>query len=200
MPFSDAELKAIEMAALGQGKDPRSRRLMAEAVRLAIPDYALPPDLALQDQVKEMVDERLKPLEEENKTLREQLAKQQNDSAWAAQVSEVKKKLGWGEKQLTTFLKDFGERYKEGNQVSLVTLAQAWERENEPLVPTQSRGNVGRLWGPMGDTEKEWRGAIRDPNSDFMKAVRSGNQRKKKEIKNQWWNRSAQEWQELQNR
>lgn len=199
MPFSEAELKAIEMAALGQGKDPRSRRLMAEAVKLAIPDYQFPADIQSEDRINALLDERLKPVLEENKELKNRLDKAQSDSEWKAQLAAVKRELGWTEKQLGEFLKDFGEKYKESAPVSLVTLAKAFEHENAPLVPSQSN-NVRGFWGPMGDTEKEWRTAVRNPSSDFMKAVRSGNQRKKKEIKNKWWNQSAQEWQEQQGR
>lgn len=196
MPFSEAELKTLEAVAM----HPKGRKLMAGAVREVVPDYPLPPDIAAEERMQAMLEEKLKPVLEDNKSLREQLAKQQADTDWKAQVAQVKKELGWGEKQLTEFLKDFGERYKDSAPVSLATLAKAYEHENAPLVPSQPTQGAGRFWGPMGDTEKEWRTAIKDPNSDFMKAVRSGNQRKKKEIKQKWWDKAGQEWQELSNR
>lgn len=196
MPFSEAELKALEATAM----NPKGRRIMAQAVKTVIPEYQLPPDIEAEDRVNAMVDEKIKTVMEDNKALREQIAKDKADKSWQEEVAKVRKELGWGEKQLTEFLKDFSERYKDAAPVSLATLAKAYEHENAPLMPSQPTQGVGRFWGPMGDTEKEWRTAVKDPNSDFMKAVRSGNQRKKKEIKKKWWDKAGQEWQELSNR
>lgn len=196
MPFSEAELKTLEAIAM----HPKGRRMMAAAVKEVVPDYPLPPDIATEERMEAMLEEKLKPVMEENKALKEQFAKQQADTDWKAQVNQVKKELGWGDKQVSEFLEHFQKEYNEPGPVKLVKLAKAYEYENAPLMPSQPTQGAGRFWGPMGDTEKEWRTAIKDPNSDFMKAVRSGNQRKKKEIKQKWWDKAGQEWQELNNR
>lgn len=188
MPLSENELAVLERALA----NPKAKRKIANAVKEVVPELDLPADVKAMEDIEELIEQKTKGYREEIDNLRGELAKATKNDDWAKQLSQLKKERGWNDKQVDAFLKDLEEEFKDRKELSLSELAEYHALKNQPLTPTQSGNMFG--FGGRGDAEKTWREDVKDPNSDFMKAVRAKDKNKKKAYLNKRWNDARQEW------
>ena len=194
MPLSEQEIKVLEAVVL----NPKTRGRAGKLVKEVFPDYQLPSDIESEDRLASMIEEKTKGFQETIDNLRAELAKKGKDEDWQKQLADLKRQRGWDDKRVDAFLKDLEQEFKDRKELSLAELAEYHELKNRPLTPTSSGSLFGM--GPRGDTEKKWRDDIKDPNSEFMKAVRSKNKHAKRKYLDQRWNEARQEWVEMGNK
>jgi hypothetical protein len=191
--LSEKELQILENVL---ATNPKAKRKIVNAVKEVVPDLPMPADVQAAEEFEQTLSDRLKPLQETIDALQKSLDAKEREGSWEKQVDAVKKARGWNDKQVKKFIDDLQEEYKDQKEVTLSQLAEVYDYRNRPLTPTQTNANIfGR---PRGETELEWRKDVKDPNSEFMKAVRSKNQSKKKEYKSKLWNKAREEWDDMQ--
>lgn len=190
--LSEQEIKVLENVL---ATSPKAKRKIVNAVKEVVPDLPTPPDVLAAEEFDKLLDDKVKPLTETIERLQAELAKKDKDDSWSKQVLELKKNRGWSDKQVSKFIKDLEEEFKERKELTLDELAEYHDLKNRPLTP--SGGVESPFAGTRSQTETEWRESVRDPNSEFMKAVRSKDNRKKKQIQSKWWKQAGEEWADM---